>query len=106
LRDEEESLDSSSMAMRAAVLGSGSGGNSTVIRCEEGTFLIDAGLSAKQLVLRLEMLGVSADELDGIFLTHEHSDHARGLNVFLKARDIPVYAGRCFRLGKYLIWVE
>lgn len=95
LRDAEESVDSVAMAMRpmkVAVLGSGSGGNATVLSCDEGTYLIDAGLSAKQLVLRLEQLGVVADELDGIFLTHEHSDHARGLNVFLKNRDIPVYA--------------
>ncbi len=80
------------MAMRVAVLGSGSGGNATVVSCAEGTFLIDAGLSAKQLVLRLELLGINADDLDGIFLTHEHSDHARGLNVFLKERSIPIYA--------------
>lgn len=79
------------MGMRVAVLGSGSGGNATVICCDEGTFLIDAGLSAKQLVLRLELLGICADDLDGIFLTHEHSDHARGLNVLLKTREIPVY---------------
>jgi len=79
-------------AMRVAVLGSGSGGNATVLCCDEGTYLIDAGLSAKQLVLRLELLGISADDLDGIFLTHEHSDHARGLNVLLKTREIPVYA--------------
>jgi len=52
--------------MRAAVLGSGSGGNATVVSGEEGVFLIDAGLSAKQLVVRLELLGISVDELDGM----------------------------------------
>lgn len=80
------------VSMRVAVLGSGSGGNATVISCAEGTFLIDAGLSAKQLVVRLEALGIDADTLTGIFLTHEHSDHARGLDVFLRKRNIPVYA--------------
>lgn len=80
------------MSMKVAVLGSGSGGNSTVVSCSDGDFLIDIGLSAKQIVLRLELLGIDPDRLKGIFLTHEHSDHARGLNVFLKNRDIPVFA--------------
>lgn len=80
------------VSMRVAVLGSGSGGNATVVSCAEGDFLIDAGLSAKQLVLRLEALGIDADSLTGVFLTHEHSDHARGLDVFLRKRNIPVYA--------------
>ncbi len=80
------------MSMRVAVLGSGSGGNATVISCRDGDFLIDAGLSAKQLVLRMEALGIDPDQLTGIFITHEHSDHARGLNVFLKRRSVPVYA--------------
>ena len=81
-----------SLAMRVAVLGSGSGGNATVISCASGVFLIDVGLSAKQIVLRLEQQGLDPDSLTGIFLTHEHSDHARGLDVFLRKRDIPVYA--------------
>jgi len=78
--------------MQVSVLGSGSGGNVTVLRCSSGDYLIDAGLSAKQIVLRLEQVGVDPDGLAGIFLTHEHSDHARGLDVFLRQRDIPVYA--------------
>lgn len=80
------------MSMKVAVLGSGSGGNSTVVSSSCGDYLIDIGLSAKQIVIRLELLGIDPDNLKGIFLTHEHSDHARGLNVFLKTRNIPVYA--------------
>lgn len=78
--------------MKVSVLGSGSGGNATVISCASGVYLIDIGLSAKQIVMRLEQIGVDPDSLAGIFLTHEHSDHARGLDVFLRKRDIPVYA--------------
>ena len=78
--------------MKVSVLGSGSGGNATVITCVSGTYLIDVGLSAKQIVVRLEQRGIDPDSLAGIFLTHEHSDHARGLDVFLRKRDIPVYA--------------
>jgi phosphoribosyl 1,2-cyclic phosphodiesterase len=78
--------------IRMAVLGSGSGGNATLIQCGDTRILVDAGLSAKQIVLRMESLGVSPDELDAILVTHEHSDHARGIDVLLRKRDIPVYA--------------
>ena len=53
--------------------------------------MIDAGLSAKQLCLRLAELGVTPDSLDGILLTHEHGDHVRGLNVFLAKHPVPVF---------------
>lgn len=75
-----------------AVLGSGSLGNSTIIESDNTTLLIDAGLSAKQLRLRMENLGVSADDLEGVLLTHEHSDHAKGLKVLLKSSNTPIYA--------------
>ena len=80
--------------MRFAVLGSGSGGNATVIESAGRHFLVDAGLSAKQLGLRLEMLGVKPEELAGILLTHEHGDHTRGLDVFLRKWPVPVLANR------------
>ena len=78
--------------IQMAVLGSGSSGNATLIQCGSTRILVDAGLSAKQLVLRLDALGISADDLDGILITHEHSDHARGVDVLLRKRSIPVYA--------------
>lgn len=78
--------------IQMAVLGSGSGGNATLVKCGETCLLVDAGLSAKQLVLRMDQLGVSADALDGILITHEHSDHARGVDVLLRKRRIPVFA--------------
>lgn len=77
--------------MRFAVLGSGSGGNAAVVDCRGVRLLLDAGLSAKQLVLRLAEIGVDPGSLDGILLTHEHGDHTRGLKVFLKQHPIPVY---------------
>ena len=81
-----------SLKMRMSVLGSGSGGNATILECGDVCLLIDAGLSAKQLTIRMEKIGVNPDELTGILLTHEHSDHARGLDVLLRKRNIPVYA--------------
>lgn len=83
--------------MRLAVLGSGSGGNSAVLMARETTLLVDAGLSARQLCKRLESIGVDPDSLDGILLSHEHSDHARGLEVFLRKRRVPVYANALTR---------
>jgi phosphoribosyl 1,2-cyclic phosphodiesterase len=78
--------------IRFAVLGSGSGGNSAVVESEGVRLLIDAGLSAKQLSLRLGMLGIDPGSLDGILLTHEHGDHVKGLKVFLKQYEVPVFA--------------
>jgi phosphoribosyl 1,2-cyclic phosphodiesterase len=78
--------------MRFAVLGSGSGGNSTIIECDGKYLLVDAGLSSKQLNLRLELLGVVPEQLSGILLTHEHGDHVRGLDVFLRKCPVPVLA--------------
>ena len=78
--------------MRFAVLGSGSGGNSAVVECGGVRLMIDAGLSAKQLMLRLGQLGIDPASLDGILLTHEHGDHVKGLKVFLKKYPLPVFA--------------
>lgn len=83
--------------MRMAVLGSGSGGNATLVQCGSTLILVDAGLSAKQLVLRMEKLGVQPEQLNAILLTHEHSDHARGIDVLLRQREIPVYANALTR---------
>lgn len=78
--------------MKFAVLGSGSAGNSTILECGSTRILIDAGLSAKQLCLRLESLGIAPASLSGILLTHEHGDHIGGLKNFLKKHPVPVYA--------------
>jgi phosphoribosyl 1,2-cyclic phosphodiesterase len=78
--------------IRFAVLGSGSGGNSAVVECGDTRLLIDAGLSARQIVARLAGIGIEPASLSGILLTHEHGDHIRGLNVFLKKHAVPVYA--------------
>jgi phosphoribosyl 1,2-cyclic phosphodiesterase len=78
--------------IRFAVLGSGSKGNSAVVECDGVRLMIDAGLSAKQLTLRLHQLGIEAGSLQGILLTHEHSDHVKGLKIFLKKHPLPVFA--------------
>ncbi|MAS92650.1 MAG: metal-dependent hydrolase [Verrucomicrobiales bacterium] len=78
--------------LELAVLGSGSSGNSALVRLGETTVLIDAGLSARQLCVRMQSLGVEPDDLTAIVLTHEHGDHTCGIDVFCRKREIPIYA--------------
>jgi phosphoribosyl 1,2-cyclic phosphodiesterase len=77
--------------MKITVLGSGSTGNSVLISTEKTKVLVDAGLSAKQTLLRLGEVGEDFEKLDGILITHEHSDHAGGLRVLLKTVACPVF---------------
>ncbi len=77
--------------VRLTILGSGSSGNCAVISTERTTLLLDAGLSAKQICLRLEACGFSLDMLDGILLTHEHQDHTGGIQVLSRKRKIPLF---------------
>jgi phosphoribosyl 1,2-cyclic phosphodiesterase len=77
--------------MKFAVLGSGSGGNAAVVDTAGGRLLVDAGLSAKQLVGRMGALGIAPESIDAILLTHEHGDHVRGLDVLLRKYPIPVF---------------
>src|SRR3954470_3512017 len=77
--------------MRLTVLGSGSTGNAVLICAGRTRVLVDAGLSAKETARRLALVGEDAARLDGVIITHEHSDHAGGLRVLLKSLDCPVY---------------
>lgn len=76
--------------VRLTILGSGSSGNCAVISTEHTTLLLDAGLSAKQICLRLDVCGFSLDMLDGILLTHEHQDHTGGVEVLSRKRPVPL----------------
>ena len=74
------------------VLGSGSGGNCTLVATSQCRILIDAGFSARQIAQRLESSGVNPASLDGILITHEHGDHVAGLEVFCRRFGVPIYA--------------
>jgi phosphoribosyl 1,2-cyclic phosphodiesterase len=82
------------VGMHITILGSGSAGNCTLIESDQTRILVDAGLSGRQILQRLAMLGQAVEELDGIVLTHEHTDHSRGLGTLCKSRPLPVYANR------------
>jgi len=80
--------------MKFTVLGSGSTGNAVLISSETTNVLVDAGLSAREILRRLAEVGVDPDRLDGILVTHEHSDHVGGLRVLLRSVGCPVYVSR------------
>jgi phosphoribosyl 1,2-cyclic phosphodiesterase len=73
------------------MLGSGSAGNSALVATDHCKILIDGGLSARQVVLRLEQCGVTPEQIDGILLTHEHGDHVCGLEVLCRKFALPIY---------------
>ncbi len=77
--------------MKITVLGSGSTGNAVLIVAGETRVLVDAGLSAKETVRRLSLVGEDVSKIDGVLITHEHGDHAGGLRVLLKSLNCPVY---------------
>lgn len=70
---------------------SGSKGNCTFISAGGANILIDAGKSARALCSALEEIGVSIDQIDAIFITHEHSDHISALTTLSHKRHIPIY---------------
>lgn len=80
--------------MEFTVLGSGSSGNSAILRGDGTTILVDAGLSSRTTLARIAQAGFSPSEIDAILLTHEHGDHARGLPVLLRTLQCPVFATR------------
>ncbi|MDF1535967.1 MAG: MBL fold metallo-hydrolase [bacterium] len=80
--------------IRVSSLASGSKGNSLLIDGPEGALAVDAGLSARELVRRMEIVGVDPGRLRAILVTHDHSDHLRGVRVLAKRLGIPVYATR------------
>ena len=70
---------------------SGSKGNSAFIEAGGAKILIDAGRSAKALCLALSSIGVTVDELDAIFITHEHNDHISALQTLSHKHNIPIH---------------
>src|ERR1044072_2545204 len=76
------------------MLGSGSAGNSALVATDHCKILVDGGLSARQVVLRLEQCSVTPEQLDGVVLTHEHADHICGLEVLCHKFHLPIYCNR------------
>jgi phosphoribosyl 1,2-cyclic phosphodiesterase len=77
--------------MRFAVLGSGSEGNALVVEVNQTRVLLDCGFSLSETVARLARIGLQAEQLDGIVVTHEHGDHISGVGKLARKFNIPVW---------------
>ena len=94
--------------MRMCSIASGSSGNCIYVGSDNTHLLVDTGISKKRIEEGLHELEIKGEELDGILVTHEHSDHIQGLGVFCRKYEIPVYATagtirgieECHSLGK------
>ena len=80
------------MTLRFSVLASGSTGNAFYVETEEQAFLVDAGLSGKQMEGLFTSINREIKNLTGILVTHEHSDHIKGLGVLARKYKLPIYA--------------
>ncbi|MGD9819616.1 MAG: MBL fold metallo-hydrolase, partial [Desulfomonilaceae bacterium] len=80
--------------MKIVPLASGSSGNSYLIRQGEHSILVDAGLTCKQLLLRIDQVGEDPGRIKGLIVSHAHSDHIKGVGVLSRKFKIPVYMNR------------
>lgn len=78
--------------MRLCSIASGSSGNCIYAGSDNTHLLVDTGISKKRVEAGLQSLDIKGDELSGILVTHEHSDHIQGLGVFSRQYEIPIYA--------------
>ena len=78
--------------MRMKAIASGSSGNSIYVGTDSTHILVDTGLSRKKVEAGLNELNICGNDINGILITHEHSDHIGGLGVFLRKYPVPVYA--------------
>jgi len=82
---------STTSSLALASLGSGSSGNSSVVRSKTTTLLLDCGFTLKETVARLATLGIAAEDIDAILVTHEHGDHMRGVGPVSRRFRLPVW---------------
>ncbi|NLC88177.1 MAG: MBL fold metallo-hydrolase [Clostridiaceae bacterium] len=73
---------------------SGSSGNCSFVQTDTTKILIDVGESTKKIVEALQLISIEPSSIDAILVTHEHSDHVKGLGLFSKKFNIPIYANK------------
>jgi len=88
--------------MEISVLSSGSSGNCFYIENKNNAILVDCGISCKQINERLNFIGKSPEKIKGIFITHEHTDHIKGVDVFARNFNVPIYATKKLIDEKFL----
>lgn len=80
--------------MKIISIASGSSGNCTLVSMGDANFLVDCGISMRRIKAALSEEGINPAQLDGIFITHEHSDHISGLAMMSRYFKIPIFAPR------------
>ncbi|SDZ65447.1 Phosphoribosyl 1,2-cyclic phosphodiesterase [Evansella caseinilytica] len=80
------------MTLRFSVLASGSTGNAIYVETKKQRLLVDAGLSGKKIEQCFAQIDVSPGDLNGILVTHEHSDHIKGVGILARRYSLPIYA--------------
>ncbi|WP_316848616.1 MBL fold metallo-hydrolase [Pedobacter psychrodurus] len=79
------------MALYFTSINSGSNGNCYYVGNDNEAVLVDVGLTCKEVERRMDRLGLAINKVKAIFISHEHSDHIKGLAVFAKKHKLPVY---------------
>jgi len=82
------------MSLHFSVLSSGSTGNAIYVETDEHSFLVDAGFSGRQMEALFQKIDRKIENLDGILVTHEHSDHIKGVGVLARKYHLPVFANQ------------
>lgn len=82
------------MTFKVHVLGSGSRGNSILLETSESRVLVDAGFSGRQIERRLSDIGVPADSISALVITHEHRDHTQGMGIYARRWNVPIFIAR------------
>lgn len=77
--------------MRLCSIASGSSGNCIYVGSDQTHLLVDVGISGKRVEQGLNELELTGRDIDGVLITHEHSDHIKGLGVLARKYQIPVY---------------
>jgi phosphoribosyl 1,2-cyclic phosphodiesterase len=92
--DTEITTRKPSNVLKFSLLGSGSSGNASLIISDRSKILIDCGFSFKRLEERLNIVGHRVEDLDAVFVTHEHGDHVQCLGTLARKTEVPVYITR------------
>jgi len=88
--------------MQVTTFASGSSGNCTLLQCGGTNILIDAGISMKRIKLCLAERGLLPSDISGVFITHEHTDHIKGLKTMTKQFSLPIFAPRT--VANHICW--
>lgn len=82
------------MSMRFSVLASGSTGNAMYVETASQRILIDAGLTGKKMDELFKKIDRDPKQIDALLVTHEHSDHIKGVGIFARKHQLPIYANK------------